>query len=120
MPEEFEAVREVRVSYMNVGRSCDAMHEFLERCARGGVGVAFVGECWVERRGGRGTQSHLDFVRMGSVSVAQRVACFILRSLVDTCRLVECAHRFVCVEIGGVRIGGVYGRCGERVHDMER
>ena len=44
---------EVRVSYMNVGRSCDATHEFLEGCARNGVGVAFVGECWVEHIGGR-------------------------------------------------------------------
>ena len=106
------------MAYMNVGRGCAATHEFLEWCTRGGVGVAFVGECWVERKGGRGTESHPDFVRLGGVSVAQRVACFILRTLVWECRLVECAHRFVCVEIGGVRIGGVYGRCGERVHDM--
>ena len=65
-------------------------------------------------------QSHPDYVRVGSVSAAHRVACFILRSLVDICRLVECAHWFVCVEVGGVQIGGVYGRCGERVHDMGR
>ena len=108
------------MTYMNVGRGCDATHEFLESCARRDVGVAFVEECWVERKGGGGTQSHPDYVWLGSVSVAQRVACFVLRSLVDVCRLVECADRFVCVEIGGVRIGGVYGRYGERVHDMER
>ena len=34
--------------------------------------------------------------------------------------MVEGAHDFVCVEVERVRIGGVYGRCGERVHDMER
>lgn len=34
--------------YMNVERSTDAMHEYLERCARGDVAVAFVGEWWVE------------------------------------------------------------------------
>ena len=71
-------------------------------------------------RGGRGTQSHLDYVRVGGVSAAQRVTCFVLRSLVGVCRLVEGAHRFVCMEIGGVRIGGMYERCGERVQDMER
>ena len=38
-------VRAVEVAYMNVGRGCDATHEFFERCARGGVGVAFIGEC---------------------------------------------------------------------------
>ena len=113
-------VREVWEVYMNVGRGCDATHEFLESCTWGGVGVAFVGECWVERKGGRGTQSHPDFVQLGSVSVAHRVTCFVLRSLLDVCRLMECAHRFVCVELGDVRIGGVYGRCGEHVHDMER
>ena len=108
------------MAYMNVGRGCGATHEFLEWCARRGVGVAFVGECWVERKDGRGTQSHPDCVRLGGISVAQRVTCFVLRTLVDRCWLVECAHRFICVEVGGVRIGGVYGRCGERVHDMER
>ena len=76
--------------------------------------------CWVERKGGRGTQSHPDFVRLGGVSAAHRVTCFVLRSLVGVCRLVECAHTFVCLEMWGVRVGGVYGRCGERVHDMER
>ena len=98
--EALIGVGEVEVAYMNVGRSCNATHEFLERCARGGVGVAFIGECWVERGSGRGTQSHPDYVRVGSVSVAQRVACFVLWTLVGVCQLVECAHRFVCVEVG--------------------
>ena len=79
--------REVRVAFMNVGRSCNGTHEFLESCARKSVGVAFVGECWVERAGGRGTQLHPDFVRLGSVSAAHRVACFVLRALLDMCRL---------------------------------
>lgn len=113
-------LREVKVAYMNMARGCVVTHEFLEWCARGGVGVAFVGECWVERKGGRGTQSHADFVHLGSVSVASKVAGFVRQDLVDVCRLVECAFRFVCVEIGGVRVGVVYGKCSERVHDMER
>ena len=45
VPVVLAGVREVEVAYMNVGRSCDATHEFLEKCARKGVGVAFVGEC---------------------------------------------------------------------------
>ena len=111
---------EVKVAFMNVGRWYLATHEYLEWYARGGVGVAFVGECWVERRDGWGTQSHPDYVRLGSVSVAHRVACFVLRSPVDVCRLMECAYRFVCVEVGGVRLGGVYRHCGESVHGMEQ
>ena len=74
----------------------------------------------MERKGGGGTQSHPDYMRLGSVSVAHKVTCFVLRSLVDMCRLMECANRVMCVEIGGVWIGGVYGRCSERVHDMKR
>ena len=101
LPEVLAGVREVEVVYMNVGRSCDATHEFLERCARKGMGVAFVEECWVKRGSGRGTQLHPDYVRVGGVSAAQRVACFVLRSLVRVCHLVEGAYRFVCVEIGG-------------------
>ena len=40
----------IRVMYMNMGRSMDATHKFLERCARGDITVAFIGECWVEKK----------------------------------------------------------------------
>ena len=59
----------------------------------------------MEWRGGLGTQSHPEYVRLSSVSVVHRVACFVLLSLVDVCHLVECAHRFVCVEVGRVKLG---------------
>ena len=36
----------------------------------------------------------------------------------DFCALVECANRFVCVELGGVRIRGILGKCGARVNEM--
>ena len=97
------------MAFMNVSRSYDATYEFLESCAQKGVEVAFVRECWVEHVGGQGTQSHPDFVRLRNVYAAHRVACFALRSVVDMCRLVDCAHRFVCVKVGGVQIGGVHG-----------
>ena len=96
----------IRVMYMNVGRSTDATHEFLERCARGGVAVAFVGECGVEKRSGTGTQSHPNYVWLCSISGGGKVACHVRKDLVDFCGLVGCDNRFACVEIGGVRIGG--------------
>ena len=108
------------MAYMNVGRGHIATHDFLERCARDSVGVVFVGECWVERRRGRGTQLHPDYVRLVSLSKAHRVTSYVLQSMVDASSLVECANRFVCLEIEGVQIGGVYGHYGERVYDMER
>ena len=105
----------VRVMYMNVGRGVHATHEYLERCARGDVAIAFVGECWVERKSDKGTQSHPDYVRLGSVSGGAKVACHVRRDVADYCSLVCCANRFVCVELGGVRFGGVYGKCGASV-----
>ena len=106
--------------YMNVGRSTDATHEFLERCVSGNFAVAFVGECWVEKKSGVGIQSRPDYVRLGLVSGGGKVACHVRRDFVDCCMLVGCENRFVCVEIGGVRIGGVYSKYGARVHEMLR
>ena len=57
-------------------------------------------------------------MRLGSISGGVRVACHVQRDLVDFCRLLECTNRFVCVELGGVKIGGVYSKCGVRVHEM--
>ena len=54
---ELRAVEEgeIQVMYINVGGSIVAMHEFLERCARDSVAISFVGECWVEKKSGKGT-----------------------------------------------------------------
>ena len=108
----------VGVMYMNVGKGVNATHEYLERCARGGVGIAFVGECWVERKSDKGTQSHPDFVRLGSVSGGAKIACHVRRPVADYSSLVSCTNRFVCVELGGVRFGGVYSMCRASVHEM--
>ena len=108
----------VQVTYMNVGRGVNATHEYLERCARERVEIAFVGECCVERKSDRGTQSHPDFVRLGLVSGGAKVACHMRRTVADYCSLVSCANKFVCVELGGVRFGGVYSKCGASVSEM--
>ena len=68
--------------------------------------MAFVSECWVEKQTRVGTQSHPDYVWLGSVSGGGKVACHVWRDLVDCCMLVGCENRFVCVEIGIVCIGG--------------
>ena len=70
--------------------------------------------------GGRGTQSYPDYIRLESLSMAHRVAGYVLPCVVKACKLMEDENRFVCLEVGGVRFGGVYGRCGERGHDMEQ
>ena len=64
----------------------------------------------MEKKLGVGTQSHPDYVRLRSVSGGARVACHVWRDLVDCCILVGCENRFVCEEIVGVRIGGVYSK----------
>ena len=72
----------------------------------------------MEKKSAKRTQSHPYYVRLGSVSGGARVTYHVRRDLVDYCRLVERANRFVCVELGGVKIEGVYTKCGARVHDM--
>ena len=84
------------------------------------MAIAFAGECWVERKSDKGTQSHPDYFRLGSVSGGAKVVCHVRRDLADFCSLVSCANRFVCVELGGVRFGGVYSKCGSRVHEITR
>lgn len=74
----------------------------------------------MERKLGVGTQSHTDFVRFSIVTRALRMSGFIRKNLVHYCKLLESALRFVCMEISGVRIGGVYAKCGEGVHDIQR
>ena len=92
---------------MHVGRGCVAAHVFLESCARKEVDACFVGECWVARDG-NGTQSHPDYVMLGSASRGTKVVGFIRKDLVDGVSLVAAFARSVVVEVGGCRVGGVY------------
>ena len=95
-----------------------ATHVFLENCARKEVGICFVGECWVAPAG-NGTQSHPDYVMLGNAGRGTKVVVFVSRDLVDAVRLVAATARAVVVELGGCRVGGVYGKCGVSVHAME-
>ena len=108
----------LKVAYMDVGRGCVATHVFLECCARKEVGICFVGEYWVTLTG-NGTQSHPDYVMLESASRGTKVVVFIRKDLVDGVRLVAATARAVVVEVGGSRVGGVYGKCRVSVHAME-
>lgn len=66
---------------MNVGRGCVVSHVFLVSCARKEVGICFVEECWVALTG-TGTQSHPDYVILGSASRGTKVVVLIRRDLV--------------------------------------
>ena len=102
---------------MNVGRGCVASDVFLESCARKGVEICFVGECWVAMSG-NGTQSHPDYVMLGSASRGPKVVVFVTRDMVDGVNLVAATARAVVVEVGGCRMARVYGKCGVGVHAM--
>ena len=103
---------------MNVGKGCVMAHVFLESCAQREVGICFVGECWVAM-GGKGTQSHPDYVMLGSASKGTTVVVFVSKDLVDGVSLVATTARVVVGVVGGCRIGGVYGKCGVGVHEMK-
>ena len=95
-----------------------ATHVFLESCARKEVGICFVGECLVALAGS-GTQSHPDYVMLGNASKGAKVVVFVKRDPVDAVRLVAATARAVVVEVGGCKVGGVYGKCEVSVHAME-
>ena len=103
---------------MNIGRGCVAPHVFLESCVRKEVDICFVGECWVVRDG-NGTQSHTDYVMLGSARRGTKVVVFIRKGLVEGVSLVAATARAVVVEVGGCRVGGVYRKCGVGVHAMK-
>ena len=67
---------------------------------------------------GSGTQSHPDYVMLGSASRGTKVVVFIRKDVVDGVSLVAATARVVVVEVGDCRIGGVYGKCGVGVHKM--
>ena len=56
---------------------------------------------------------------LGSASRGTKVVVFVRKDLVDGVRLVAATVRAVVVEVGGCRVGGVYGKCGVSVHAME-
>ena len=68
---------------------------------------------------GSGTQSHPDFVMLGNASRGTKVVVFVRKDLVDAVLLVATMARAVVVEVGGCRVGGVYGKCGVSVNPME-
>ena len=70
-------------------------------------------------RDGNGTQSHPDNVMLGRASRGTTVVVFIRKNLVDGVSLVAASARAVVVEVGGCRVGGVYGKCGVGVHEMK-
>ena len=78
------------VGYMNIGRGCVATHVYLESSTRKGLGICFIGECWVAITGSR-TQSHPDYVMLESATKGTKVVVFGKRDLVDSVELVVAA-----------------------------
>ena len=95
-----------------------ATHVFPESCARREVGICLVGACWVALAG-NGTQLHPDYVMLGKASRGTKVVVFVRKDLVDAVLLVAITAWAVVVEVGGCRVGGVYGKWGVSVNAME-
>lgn len=105
-------------AYMNVGRGHVVTNVYLESCARKGLGICFVGECWGAKTG-LGTQSYPEYDMLGSATKGMKVVTFVRTDLVDRVELVGATARAVVVEVSGCRIRGVYGQCGDRIHAMQ-
>ena len=70
-------------------------------------------------RSGSETQSHADYVMLGHATKGTKVVASVRKDLVDGVELVVATARAVVVEVGGCRVGGVYGKCGIGVHAMK-
>ena len=57
-----------------------------------------------------GTQSHLDYVRVGKLSTGVKVVAFVQRNVLDWTWVLSSWSNFLYVKVGEVLIGGVYGR----------
>ena len=70
-------------------------------------------------RDGNGTQSYPNYVMLGSARRGTKVVVFIRKDLVDGVSLIAATARAIVVEVGGCRVGGVYGKSGVGVHAMK-
>ena len=68
----------------------------------------FVGEYWVDK-GGVGTQSHPDYVRIRRLYNRVKVAAYVRQNVLGWTWVLFSWSDFLCVEVGEVCIGGVYG-----------
>ena len=69
-------------------------------------------------RTGSGTQSHLDYVMLGSATKDTKVVVFVRRDMMDCVELVVTTAGAVVIEVGGCRLGGIYAKRGIAVDAM--
>ena len=78
----------VQVAYQNVAGGPENTYAFLEWCRKKEVGIAFVGEAWIEK-GGRGTQTYPSFVLMTTAKKGRRVMAYVRKGIEEKVEVVK-------------------------------
>jgi len=96
------------------------MHALLEWTFGKEIDVLFVGEMWVEKRKGNGTQTHGAFMLGSEVKKRKRVAVYWQKRLAGEVEVIRDEKNVVVVSVWGKKLGGVYADGKVRIADWER
>ena len=81
------------------------------------MGITFMREGWLDDEG-TGTQHYPDYMMLGSVYIMIKVVGLVRKDIVGFCNLVIIEPRFVYENVGGVKVGALYGKCRQGVHGI--
>ena len=78
----------VQVAYQNVVEGPENTHAFLELCREKEVGIAFIGEAWIEKNS-RGTQTYLSIVQVSMAKRGRRVMAYVRKGMEEEVEVVN-------------------------------
>jgi len=80
----------------------------------------FIGEMWVEKRKGNGTQTHRAFTLGSEVKKGKRIVVYWRKRLDGEVEVIRDDKNVVVVNVWGKKLGGVYADGKLRMADWER
>ena len=98
----------VKVACENVAGGLENTNAFLEWCQQKEIGIAFVGEAWIEKKS-RGTQTQPSFVLMTTAKEGRRVITYARKGMEEVVDAVKEEDNLIILqEKQKKKIGGVY------------
>jgi len=96
------------VGYQNVCNSSTNTHALLEWAFGKEIDILFIGEMWVEKRKGNGTQTYVAFMLGSEVKKGKHVAVYWRKRLDGEVEVIRDEKNVVVVNVWGKKLGGVY------------
>ena len=76
----------------------------MEWCRQKEIGIAFVGEVWIEKNG-RGTQTHPSFVLMTTAKKERRVMACVRKGMEEEVEVMKEEHNLTILQEKNKKIG---------------